>query len=31
VEFAGSKDPANADASALSPKVGERAEDGRGG
>jgi hypothetical protein len=31
VEFAGSKDPANADASALSPEVGERAEDSRGG
>ena len=31
VEYAGSKDPANADASAPSPEVGERAEDGRGG
>jgi hypothetical protein len=31
VEFAGSKDPANADASAPSPEAGERAEDGRGG
>lgn len=29
--LAGSKDPANAGASAPSPDVGERAEDGRGG
>jgi hypothetical protein len=31
VEFMGSPDPPNADASALSLEAGERAEDGRGG
>ena len=31
VEFVGSPDPPNADASALSPEVGKRAEDSRGG
>ena len=31
VEFIGSLDPPNADASAPSPEAGERAEDGRGG
>jgi hypothetical protein len=31
VEFVGSPDPPNADASTLSPEAGERAEDGRGG
>jgi hypothetical protein len=31
VEVVGSLDPPNADASALSPEAGERAEDGRGG
>jgi hypothetical protein len=31
VEVAGSPDPPNADASALSPEPGERAEDSRGG
>jgi hypothetical protein len=31
VEVTGSPDPPNADASALSPEAGERAEDSRGG
>jgi hypothetical protein len=31
VEVVGSPDPPNADASALSPEAGERAEDARGG
>jgi len=31
VEFVGSPDPPNTDASALSPEVGKRAEDSRGG
>ena len=31
VEFVGSPDPPNADASVLSPEAGERAEDSRGG
>jgi hypothetical protein len=31
IEFVGSLDPPNADASAPSPEAGERTEDGRGG